>query len=50
MVPVSTLQVISSQFAEEGVCFQQQEFLGFIRPRQVEELLFDSCPGKIIKH
>lgn len=46
MVPVSTLRVVSSQIAEEGIYSQQQGYLGFISTRQVEQLLFDSCPGK----
>lgn len=50
MVPVSTVRVVSSQFAEEGICSQQQEYLGFIRPHQVQQLLFDSCPGKSTEH
>ncbi|XP_023716007.1 uncharacterized protein LOC111869045 isoform X2 [Cryptotermes secundus] len=44
MVPVSSLRVESSQFAEGGFYSHQQQYLGFIRPDQVEELLFDFCP------
>ncbi|XP_069682811.1 uncharacterized protein [Periplaneta americana] len=44
MVPVSSFRVASSQFAEEGFYSQQQDYLDFISPNQLDELLFDSCP------
>jgi hypothetical protein len=46
MVRVSTVLVALSRFAEEGFYSQQQQHLGFVLPVQVEELLFDLCPGK----
>lgn len=46
MVPVSSLGVVSSHFAEEGTYSQQQQYLDLIRPGQVEEVLFGSCLGK----
>jgi hypothetical protein len=49
MVPFSSLRVVSSQFAEEGVYSQQRQHLGLILTNQLEELLFDYCPGKNIK-
>jgi hypothetical protein len=44
MVPLSSLRVASSQFAEEGFYSQQRQYLGLIPTYQLEELLFDFCP------
>jgi hypothetical protein len=49
MVPLSSLRVASSQFAEEGFYSQQRQHLGLILTNQLEELLFDFCPGKNTK-
>jgi hypothetical protein len=49
MVSLSSLRVVSSQFAEEGVYSQRRQHLGLILTNQLEELLFDFCPGKNTK-
>jgi hypothetical protein len=49
MVPLSSLRLASSQFAEEGLYSQQRQHSGLILTNQVEELLFEFCPGKNTK-